>query len=223
MRTIVFVDGYNLYYGMLRRSRYKWLDLFALFHHHALNPEAEVIEVRYYTAPVLGKMSDDPDSPQRQRTYIQALRKMPPQRVVIVEGKMVASQPYQRLVRPLPQAPGIEMVQVIDFDEKKTDVNLASDMIASAWSASCEQVVLCTNDSDIEAALATIRKHCPAIRIGLIAPIPGDDHRRIPADLERHAHWSKTLKHAHLEAAQLPYKIPGTSIRKPPVWDTPAA
>ena len=222
MRTIVFVDGYNLYYGMLRRSRYKWLDLFALFHDHALGPEAEVIEVRYYTAPVLGKMSDDADSPQRQRTYIQALRKMPPQRVVIVEGRMVASQPYQRLVRPLQQAPEIQMVQVIAFAEKKTDVNLASDMIAAAWSASCEQVVLCTNDSDIEAALATIRKHCPAIRIGLVAPIPGDDHRRIPADLERHAHWSKTLKRTHLALSQLPGKIPGTGIRKPAAWEDPA-
>ena len=69
------------------------------------------------------------------------------------------------------------MVQVSDFDEKKTDVNLAFDMIAAAWSASCEQVVLCTNDSDIEAALATIRKHCPAIRIGLVAPIPGTSMR----------------------------------------------
>ena len=116
MRTIVFVDGYNLYYGMLRRSPYKWLDLFALFHDHALNTEADVIEVRYCTAPVLGKMCDDAQSPQRQRTYLQALRKMPPQCTVIVEGKMIASQPYQRLVRPLPHAPEIEMVQVINFD-----------------------------------------------------------------------------------------------------------
>lgn len=221
MRTIVFVDGYNLYYGMLRRSPHKWLDLFALFNDHALNAEADVVEVRYYTAPVLGKMCDDAQSPQRQRTYIQALRKMPPQRTVIVEGKMIASQPYQRLVRPLPQAPEIAMVQVINFDEKKTDVNLASDMIAAAWSGACEQVVLCTNDSDIEAALATIGKHCPAVRLGLIAPIPGDDHRRVPADLERHVHWSKTLKRAHLELAQLPGKIPGTGIRKPAAWDLP--
>lgn len=222
MRTIVFVDGYNLYYGMLRRSPYKWLDLFALFHDHALDHDAGVIEVRYYTAPVLGKMCDDPESPQRQRTYLQALRKLHPQRIAIIEGRMTASQPYQRLVRPIPEAPALGMVQVVHFDEKQTDVNLASDMIVAAWTNACEQIVLCTNDSDIEAALATIRKHCPAVRLGIVAPIPGDDHRRIPADLVRHAHWTKTLKRVHLAQSQLPLKIPGTGIRKPVAWGAAA-
>jgi len=31
VKTIVYVDGYNLYYGLLRKSPHKWLDLFALF------------------------------------------------------------------------------------------------------------------------------------------------------------------------------------------------
>lgn len=219
MRTIVFVDGYNLYYGMLRRSPHKWLDVFTLFHDHALDPEADVIEVRYYTAPVLGKMCDDPLSPQRQRTYIQALRKFHPQRIVIIEGKMTASQPFQRLVRPIPEAPALGLVQVYQFDEKRTDVNLASDMMVAAWTHACEQIVLCTNDSDIEAALAAIRAHCPHVRLGIAAPIPGDDHRRIPVRLARHAHWTKTLKRMHLALSQLPPKIPGTSIYKPAAWD----
>lgn len=30
MATIVYVDGFNLYYGALRGSPYKWLDLEAL-------------------------------------------------------------------------------------------------------------------------------------------------------------------------------------------------
>ena len=31
MRTIVYVDGFNLYYGAVRGTPYKWLDLRALF------------------------------------------------------------------------------------------------------------------------------------------------------------------------------------------------
>ena len=31
MKTIVYVDGYNLYYSILRQSRYKWLDMVKLF------------------------------------------------------------------------------------------------------------------------------------------------------------------------------------------------
>ena len=89
MKTIVYVDGYNLYYGLLRKSSYKWLDLYKLFQDNLLNQSVEVVEVRYYTAPVLGKMSDDPASGQRQRTYLQALRKMPPNRTRIIEGKLL--------------------------------------------------------------------------------------------------------------------------------------
>ncbi len=31
MRTIIYVDGFNLYHGALKRSSSKWLDLRALF------------------------------------------------------------------------------------------------------------------------------------------------------------------------------------------------
>ena len=58
MRTIVFVDGYNLYYGMLRRSPYKWLDLFALFHDHALGPEADKPTVSASGAPAAASAGD---------------------------------------------------------------------------------------------------------------------------------------------------------------------
>ncbi|MDR2155359.1 MAG: 6-hydroxy-3-succinoylpyridine hydroxylase, partial [Burkholderiaceae bacterium] len=91
MKTIVFVDGYNLYYGMLRRSKLKWLDLYKLFSEHVLAHGTELLEVRYYTSPVLGRMCDNPESPQRQRLYLQALRSEFTGKVVIVEGKMVSS------------------------------------------------------------------------------------------------------------------------------------
>jgi hypothetical protein len=54
MRTIVYVDGYNLYYGLLRKSPHKWLDLYSLFQNHVLD-QADVLEVRYYTAPIKEK------------------------------------------------------------------------------------------------------------------------------------------------------------------------
>ncbi len=132
MRTIVYVDGYNLYYGLLRKSKLKWLDLYSLFDDHVLDDRAKLLEVRYYTSPVLGRMSDDSRSTQRQRTYLQALRKMYPAKLEIIKGRILATTPYQRLVRPIPEAPYLEKVQVLNFNEKKTDVNLASDMLAGA-------------------------------------------------------------------------------------------
>ena len=218
MKTIVYVDGYNLYYGLLRRSAFKWLDLYRLFQDHALGQNAEVLEVRYYTAPVLGRMSDDPESSQRQRTYLQALRKMPPNKVTIIEGKIMAETPVLRLVNPLPECPGLTHVKVHDFTEKKTDVNLAADLITGAWTGAYEQAVICSNDTDLEGALRVVKEHRPAIRLGLVAPIPSDDSRKIAADLKSHADWSKVLSKVHLERSQLPDKIPGTALRRPPAW-----
>ena len=218
MRTVVYVDGYNLYYGLLRKTTLKWLDLFALFRDHVLDPEADLIQVRYHTAPVLGRMCDSPESPQRQRRYLQALRKMYPEKIAIIEGKILATTPFQRLVKPIAEAPDLQMVQVYDFNEKKTDVNLAADLIAGAWTGAYNQAVVCSNDTDLEAALATVRQHHPGIRLGVVAPISGDDHRRISTDLSRHAHWSKPLSPVHLKNAQLPERIPHSALHKPDTW-----
>jgi hypothetical protein len=53
---------------------------------------------------------------------------------------------------------------VYDFTEKKTDVNLASYLISGAWTNAYEQAVICSNDSDLEGALATVKKHQPTAR-----------------------------------------------------------
>ena len=218
MRTVVFVDGYNLYYGLLKGSPYKWLNLHDLFAKHVLSPDTDVVQVRYYTAPVLGRMSDDPESPQRQRLYLQALRKSLGDKIAIVEGRIQASEPFQRLVKPIAEAPHLRKVQVFDFNEKQSDVNLATDLLCGAWLREFEQAVLCSNDTDLVGALAAVKRHHPGIRLGVAAPIPGSDHRKIAGGLVQHSDWQKTISPVHLASAQLPDHIPHTSIRKPEAW-----
>ena len=218
MRTIAYIDGYNLYYGLLRKSQYKWLDVYALFRDQVLNQSSDLVEVRYYTAPMLGKMSDDLESPIRQRRYLQALRKMHPIGLTLIEGRIVASTPFQRLIRPIPEAPHLQKVQVLDFNEKKTDVNIASDMINGAWLKTYDQAVLCSNDSALEGALRSIKEHHPHIRIGLIAPISGDDPRKISSDLARFSDWKKVLSTTLLSRSQLPDRIPSSHLSKPAAW-----
>jgi len=218
IKTIVYIDGYNLYYGLLRKSKLKWLDIVRLFSECILDKNAELIQVRYYTAPVLGRMSDDPMSTQRQRLYLQALRKMYPNCLEIIQGKILATTPYQRLVRPITEVPELKIVQVYDFNEKKTDVNLASDLITGAFTGVCEQAVVCSNDSDLEGALAAVKRHQPHLRIGVVAPIQSKNHRHISGDLIRHSDWVKILSVSHATASQLPSKIPGSKIQKPNTW-----
>jgi len=41
IRSIVYIDGFNLYYGALRNTDYKWLDLQTLFQRLLPNDEVE--------------------------------------------------------------------------------------------------------------------------------------------------------------------------------------
>jgi uncharacterized LabA/DUF88 family protein len=217
LRTTVFIDGYNLYYGAVRRTPYKWLDIFKLFNEQLLHHDTELLEVRYYTAPVLGSLCDDPTSPQRQRQYLQALRKMYPDKITVIEGKLIRGDAVLRLTNPLPEMPEISKVKVITLTEKKTDVNIAADMLAGAFTGQFEQAVLCSNDSDMEGALKIIRQHCPNIRLGLVAPT-ATTGRFISNDLKAQVHWAKTISPEEMALAQLPQKIKGTAITKPDAW-----
>jgi uncharacterized LabA/DUF88 family protein len=143
---------------------------------------------------------------------------MHPEHLKIVEGKIAVTTPFQRLVEPISGAPHIARVQVYDFNEKKTDVNLASDLLAGAWTGAFDQAVICSNDTDLEPALATLRRYHTHLRVGLVAPVKSTDNRHIAADLKKHTDWSKTLSMVHIAGAQLPERIPASSISRPEAW-----
>ena len=50
-KTIAYIDGYNLYYGLLKGTKFKWLDMVALVK-GMLRADHELVKVRYFTAPV---------------------------------------------------------------------------------------------------------------------------------------------------------------------------
>ena len=66
MRTYVYVDGFNLYYGALKDTAWKWIDLPALFA-TILQPRHDILSVKYFTARLSGR-PDDQSKPQRQET-----------------------------------------------------------------------------------------------------------------------------------------------------------
>jgi len=76
MRTYIYIDGFNFYYGALKDTPYKWLDFKKLFE-YLLDPSHQIISIKYFTAMVTGKI--DPDQPIRQKTYLRALRKYIPE------------------------------------------------------------------------------------------------------------------------------------------------
>ena len=70
MTTNVYVDGFNLYYGCLRGTPYRWLNLEVLC--QLLLPNHTINRIHYFTA-LVNSRPGDLQKPQRQRTYIRAL------------------------------------------------------------------------------------------------------------------------------------------------------
>jgi hypothetical protein len=60
-RTIVYIDGFNLYYRALKGTSHKWLDLEALSL-ASLPANLIIVGINYYTARVSGRV--DPDAPK---------------------------------------------------------------------------------------------------------------------------------------------------------------
>jgi len=96
MRTIIYIDGFNLYFKFLeKRPALKWLNVKALAE-RLLKPTNQVIGVKYYTARVSGRI--DPAAPARQQLYLDALRTVP--EISIHMGTFLLSEKFAGLVKP---------------------------------------------------------------------------------------------------------------------------
>ncbi|MBI4082793.1 MAG: NYN domain-containing protein [Candidatus Lambdaproteobacteria bacterium] len=206
-RTVVYVDGFNLYYRAVKNTRYKWLDLVKAFS-TVLGPTHSIIKVKYFTARVNGRF--DSDAPTRQNAYLQALTAFN-SNVDIYYGHFLVHPATRRLA-----IPPHKQVEVLIPEEKGSDVNLAAHLITDAWLDAFDTAFIVTNDSDIAEAVRLIHVHRATKRVGLI--VPGDKTRPANQLLLVCAPVLR-LRSGVIKASQLPDPIPGTSIRKPPSWN----
>ena len=72
VRISAYVDGLNLYYGALKDTHYKWLDVVQLVNLTLRNPAWKTESLKYFTASVSG--AANAQAPQRQRIYLNALQ-----------------------------------------------------------------------------------------------------------------------------------------------------
>lgn len=210
LRTYIYVDGFNLYYRAVKGTRYKWLDLKALFS-KVLSSNNNIEVIKYFTAIVSGR--DDPAQPIRQQTYIRALEKFVPE-LEVVYGQFL-SHP---LKAPLIKGDQITsrkpiFAQVIKTEEKGSDVNLAVHMLNDAWRDLYDCAVLVSNDSDLACSMEFIKSYCNKT-VGLI--IPPDCHPS--KELIAKADFVKHIRPGGLKSSQLPINIPNSSIVKPATW-----
>ena len=74
MITNFYIDAFNLYYGCLKGTAFKWLNLQRFCELHF--PSDRVFRIHYFTARVKARPSD-PQQPIRQQTYLRALGTLP--------------------------------------------------------------------------------------------------------------------------------------------------
>lgn len=226
MKLNVYIDGFNVYYGAVRGTPYKWLDLRALCE-RALSNHA-VHRVKYFTADVKPR-PNDPDQPNRQKAYLNALTCLP--NVTIHKGLFKAG------TRRLPLAPGEpnhpRTVSVMYFEEKGSDVNLATELLMDAFRNDFEGAVVLSDDSDLIAPIRAIRQLLQ-VPVGVMNPYPATDprtgKRRLRRDLERACVsgnqqtvlFYQHLNHALLSQCQLPNPTSdprtGQQYFKPKTW-----
>ncbi|EPJ88523.1 antitoxin Xre/MbcA/ParS toxin-binding domain-containing protein [Pseudomonas sp. CFII68] len=235
LRTRVYIDGYNFYYGCLKGTAYKWLDPLSLFEKHVL-PSVLVKDndglvkqsallaspsIKFFTAKIIETVARAQDSVSSQARYHTALRKLYDERIDLVEGYYAVNRMKVKVIdaRHPNRAPRkCEEIQAWKVEEKQSDVNLSLHAYHDAITGAIDHAVFVTNDTDIAPALQMIRKHT-TVRVGVV--IPTSNHERIPnTELADTAHWVRThITHAELAACQLPRVIPGRKATvKPESW-----
>lgn len=204
MRTYVYVDAFNLYYGALANTGYKWLDLGKYC--DGLLPSNDVLRIKYFTARVKPSVAD-PGQPTRQQAYLKALKTLP--RVEIHFGHFLVEQSNLRTV-----APPHNRVLVEKENEKGSDVNLATHLICDAYENLYDVGVVVTGDSDQLLPIKMIRTKLGKA-VGVINP-----QSRASVELQGAASFYRTIRPNFLGRCQFPPTIPTATghIFKPSSW-----
>ncbi len=132
-RVIVYIDGFNLYFGMLDAGfdYCKWLNLNLLVL-NLLQHNQELIEIKYFTS----RVSNNPDKEKRQKAYIEALESVG---VNIYYGNYQSDKIVCRRCNNIWPT----------YNEKMTDVNIATQILIDAYQDKYDMAMLISGDSDL--------------------------------------------------------------------------
>jgi len=210
VRTFIYIDGFNLYYGSVKGTPLKWLDL-KKFLQIVLHPKHSILSIKYFTALVSSPPHDQQKS-IRQQIYLRALKAHIPE-IEIYYGHFLSNPIRAPLVNPTATQ---QFADVIKIEEKGSDVNLAIHLLNDAWMKRYDCAVVVSNDSDLAESMRLVKEQHQKM-IGLFVPgFPKD--RSISRELKRYANFVRPIRTATLKASQLPDPIPGTRIHKPKSW-----
>ena len=210
MRTSIYVDGFNLYFGALKGTPYKWLDICALCR-ALLAPHNVVGTVKYFTANV-SPTPGDPDKPIHQQVYIRALMAMHPQ-LEVIRGQFTTHEVTRRLVTPVN---GQRYANILERTEKGSDVNLAVHLVNDAWRDAYDCAVVISGDSDLAESIRLVREYHPRKVVGVFSP----GKKKVSKQLQVAASFIRAISTNALAASQFPSQVQTatTLLTKPHDW-----
>ena len=208
MNTYVYVDGFNLYYGAVKGTLHKWLNILDLS--QRLLKKNKLSKIKYFTALVTARPGD-PDQPSRQQIYLRALKTIP--NLEIIYGHFLEHPVKMPLVSSLTSK--IKYANVMKTEEKGSDVNIAAHLINDGYKGLYEVAVLITNDSDLVEPIKIVRNELKLV-VGILNP-----HHETPShELSKYATFVKPIRQGVLAASQFPTTLTDAkgAFHKPPKW-----
>ena len=206
--SYVYVDGLNLYYGAVKGTAYKWLDIQKMV--QLILPKNQILKIKYFTALVNAR-PQDPDQPIRQQMYLRALKTIP--NLEIVLGHFLTHPVRLPLVNPTPGQNSY--AEVIKTEEKGSDVNIATHLLHDGYQGAYGVAIVISNDSDLVEAIKIVRNE---LNKGVIVlnPRPNSPSQ----ELKRTATFVKDIRQGVLAVSQFPntmQDVNGT-FTKPANW-----
>lgn len=204
-RVAVYIDGFNLYFGMRGSGlgRYLWLDLCA-FAKNLLKDGQQLVAVKYFTA----RVSRPESKRKRQNAYLDALGTLDATLFSIAYGNYQENQTVCARCGEPSDVP----------NEKQTDVNIAVGMLTDAFKDLFDVALLVSADSDLCPVVKAILALHPSKRVIAMFP-PG----RASKELAGTASGCVNIGRAKLSQSQFPNKVTvgsGYELIKPELWNT---
>jgi len=154
-RVIVYIDGFNLYFGLKSKNwkRLYWLNLQKLAQ-NLLSVDQVLKRTKYFTS----RISLPPDKAKRQSIFIEALMTLPDFDIYFghYQANTITCYRCQNIIsKP---------------NEKMTDVNIAVEMLCDAFCDHFDTAILVSADGDLLAPIQKIRSFFPYKRVVLAFP-----------------------------------------------------
>ena len=196
MKTIIYIDGFNLYYR-LKHTPYRWLNIEKLSQFYLDTKQNQIVKIKYFTA-LVKEQAGDPSNISRQHRYLRALKTLSNLEIIFGQFKKRQVTGLKCYLENEKFTESKELVTISKWEEKESDVNIAGHIISDAYENRYDCAVLMSNDTDLKMPLKLVKKNLKK-QVGIISP-----RRNMHVELREASHFQKRISNKVLEECQFP-------------------